>query len=103
MTKPISPNDIAAVKRSAIPEVVFTVINNLITEKWNGASAKFTQDDAIAALVDTGMSRFEIFDKGYLDFEGAYRAEGWHVHYDKPGYNETYPANFTFSVKPSIR
>jgi hypothetical protein len=45
------------------------------------------------------VERGEIFHRGWLDVEDAYRAEGWTVVYDKPGYNESYAASFTFSAR----
>ncbi len=33
----------------------------------------------------------------WLNVEELYRAQGWTVTYDKPGYNESYPATFTFA------
>lgn len=50
-------------------------------------------------LVRRGMKRDELFDKGWMDIEPIYRKSGWRVEYDKPAYNETYPATFTFSKK----
>lgn len=37
-----------------------------------------------------------MLDREHLDVEDVYRAAGWEVTYDKPGYNETYDATFTF-------
>lgn len=34
----------------------------------------------------------------WLNFEGAYRRAGWKVEFDKPGYNESYPATFKFTA-----
>jgi hypothetical protein len=45
------------------------------------------------------LTRAFIFSKGYLNFEELYEAQGWKVVYDKPAYNESYKANFTF-IKP---
>jgi hypothetical protein len=44
-----------------------------------------------------GVSRQEVFDNQWLDIEDIYREAGWKVSYDKPAYNETYKAYFTFS------
>jgi len=46
-----------------------------------------------------GLTRQGMYDKGWMDVEDAYRKAGWDVDFDKPGYNETYEANFTFSKK----
>jgi hypothetical protein len=34
-----------------------------------------------------------------MDFEPFYEKAGWKVVYDKPGYCESYAANFTFTRK----
>jgi len=47
-------------------------------------------------MVKKGLNRAEIFDKGWLNVEEVYRAAGWAVEYDKPGFNESYSATFTF-------
>ena len=41
-----------------------------------------------------------LFENHYLDVEELYRQEGWLVTHDKPGYDETYPATFTFERSP---
>lgn len=41
----------------------------------------------------------ECFDRHYLDIEEIYSASGWVVKYDKPAYNEDYPATFEFKKK----
>ena len=100
MTRPISPAEVATAKNRYLPEVVFDVVNKLIAENFTNGRARILQPTIVAALVARGLSRHEVFDKGYLNFEEAYEAEGWKVEYDKPGYDETYDANFTFTVKP---
>jgi hypothetical protein len=44
----------------------------------------------------TGWPSHLIFEKGLLDVETVYERAGWKVTYDKPAYNETYPATFRF-------
>lgn len=59
------------------------------------------QDEIVQMLltIKPGLERSEIFDKGWLDIESAYRKAGWHVEYDKPGYCETYVAYWEFTRK----
>ena len=100
MSGPIKPDEVQSKKDASIPEEVFQVFNDLITENWSNNSANVTQDEAvkrIAAKLD--ITRQEAFDKGYLDVESAYRKAGWRVEYDKPGYNEDYKAFFVFRKK----
>lgn len=105
MSGPIKPKEVQGKKTSKIPEPVFEAFNELIVQEWNGHSSNFTlrevADLAVKKLKDTGeyeeMSRQYLYDHGWLDVEPAYRKAGWKVDFDKPGYNETYDANFTFS------
>lgn len=98
--KPITPRQAASGKQ--IPDAIIQVFNDLIAENYNNGLAKVTQDAAIRRIEEeTGLSRAEVFDKGWLDVEGLYEAAGWNVTYDKPGYNETYGAFFIFKKRRS--
>ena len=96
---PISPSDVAGAKERTFPNEVLESFNELITQKFSGGSATIQQDDVVKLMVQKGLDHGEIIDKGWLDVEDVYRASGWHVEYDKPGFNETYPATFTFKRK----
>ena len=87
----------AARRTEELPPAVFEVFNEAIAQAWTGERAVVYQGraaDAVAAKL--GVSRGDVFALRYLDVEDAYRAEGWVVEYDKPGYNETYEPSFTF-------
>lgn len=99
MTRPFSPKEIVAHKQAILPEEVFTVVNALLAQKLCNDTANLLQDEVVAALVAAGLSKDDIFKKGYLNFEDSYKANGWAVEYDKPGYNENYQANWTFASK----
>lgn len=53
----------------------------------------------ILSKFDHRIDRQEIFDNCWLDVEDIFEEVGWKVVYDKPGYNESYPANFEFTKK----
>lgn len=92
----IKPEDI----KSKIEADVEHVVDDLLQKRWDGRSAVLTQSEIITALMDKmGVSRQYVFNKKLLDFEQAYRDVGWHVYYDKPGYNESYEPTFTFTKK----
>ncbi len=106
MTKPISPSQVGAAKASVFPPEVFQAFNELIARNSVDGCAVVKQDDAVARIAelmgerlheDPQCRRAVAFERHYLDVEDAYRATGWTVEYDKPGYNETYSATFTFS------
>lgn len=100
MAGPIKPHEVVAQKKQYLPEEVFQAFNQMIAQNWDGSQATFTQREILARLVEVvNMNRSEIYERRYLDVEPCYRAEGWEVEYDKPGYNETYEATFTFRKK----
>jgi hypothetical protein len=95
MTKPITPDEAESGKH--IPDEVFEAFNELIAEGDGDVLQKDVVLRILAKIPDT--TREQIFKKGWLNVEPAYRKAGWKVTYDKPGYCETYEANFTFRRK----
>ena len=95
---PISPKDLTP----TIPDVVIEAVNTLLSKHYKVRGTTIKQEDIIQEIIKIkpDLTRATIFDGGYLDFEAAYEAKGWSVTYDKPGYNETYPASFLFVGKP---
>ncbi len=100
--EPLSPNDVIIKKQSIIPDVVIECFNELIAQNFSGGESTFKQND-VAALIcqktivtDPNFSDRTIYDKHWLDVESLYREKGWIVEYDKPGFNESYDATFTF-------
>jgi hypothetical protein len=98
--RPIKPQDVTKEKKRAFPDAVLSAFNELIAQKYSGNSATIKQSDVVALMIEKGLDRGEIYDKGWLDVEEIYGSVGWSVVYDKPGYNESYPATFTFKPKP---
>lgn len=98
---PIKPGEIASKKQGAVPQKVFDAFNELIVENFANGRAEVEQAD-VEALILTKLpdaTSDQIHKKGWLDIEDVYRAAGWHVEYDKPGYNENYEPYFTFLRK----
>lgn len=94
--RPIRPGEVALLSQQVIPPEVFDAFNELIAKGWDGVSATVVQGDAVVlACKNLGIVR-EAFDSKWLNVESAYARHGWKVVYDKPGYNESYPATFTF-------
>jgi hypothetical protein len=97
---PIKPSEVANIRNANIPEFVFSAFNELIAKNFSGKQALVMQNSAISliiALSPEPISREKIFAERWLDVENAYEQAGWKVVYDKPAYNESYEANFTFS------
>ena len=97
-SKPITPEETSSKFLEEIPDVVIETFNSFIS-KINGKSITIKQDDIIKTLVKNGLSRDNIFKNHWLDVEKIYEEAGWKVEYDKPAYNESYPATFTFTPK----
>ena len=97
--KPISPQEIEDTLEEIFPDAVIMAVNELLKERYRpGNSVNLKQDEIINRIqhLDSSLSRTELFNKHYLDFESLFQKAGWKVSYDKPGYNENYAANFTF-------
>lgn len=92
---PITPEE--AVEETIIPDVVFEVFNALILENLSDKSARVVQDKVVKALVQKGLKENEIYKKGWLDVEDAYRKAGWGVEYHKPSYRDSFDEFFVFS------
>lgn len=96
MTKPITPDDVTLKKAELIPDGVIEAFNQLIAEHWNGKRSSFTLGQAYARAEQILGYKPK---SHHMDVEPIYRANGWSVKYDSPGYNETGPATFTFARK----
>lgn len=106
--KPLSPNEALAGKITAIPPFVIAAVNQLLTERFSGRSCTIRQNEVVelaqkiaseTAPTFEAIDKHVFFDRHWLDFEVIYQKEGWSVIYDKPAYNETYEAFWTFSRK----
>jgi hypothetical protein len=95
---PITPREVSSQKVTSIPEFVFETVNALIVKKFAGSKAVVYQDEILTALEFLGHNRSFIFAECWLNFESAYQKIGWSVTYDKPAYNESGRAYFTFTA-----
>lgn len=101
MVEPIRPKDVVKAKQESLPDEVIKAFNKLIAENWDGSSSRFKQNDAVARIKKTflpkRMTSKKMYENNWLDVEDVYRKAGWDVYYDRPAYNENYPATFKFS------
>jgi len=97
-TKPITPAEVEQLRAErVIPQEVFEAFNELIAEAWDGKEAVVDQDKIVRRIAGMlATTTEEVCLRHWLDVEPLYQAVGWDVAYDKPGYNETCPATFTF-------
>lgn len=96
--KPITPAAVVVLKTCLFPDEVLEAFNELIAENFSGGISSFTQKKVVARMVKKGISSTQAYANHWLDVEDIYRKSGWKVEYDKPGFNESYEATFTFSV-----
>lgn len=96
--RPIAPDEVTRHKVEEFPPEVIETSNRFIVEKVLNGEALVFQGDVVDDLVLKGLQRAQIFKRGWLNVEDMYREAGWHVEYDKPGYNESYPASFKFKA-----
>lgn len=94
--KPISPNEIMSNLDKIIPPVVITAINNLLKKKFRGSKTKIEQNEIISEIIslDNAITRDEIFDNKWLDFEEIYSKNGWDVKYNKINFYDDSPRSY---------
>ncbi len=100
--KPIKPSEVVDLKKNLFPDFVIEAFNELIAKNFRNKESTFKQSEVVKLILEkstTNICQNDIYENSWLDVEDAYRSEGWSVEYDKPGYNESYPATFTFKVK----
>ena len=98
--KPITPEEVVSQKTALVPDEVIKCFNELIVKNWCGTSAVVNQNDAAEKIADAlGISKRDVFLRQLLDIEDLYNKAGRKVLYDKPTFNGTYGAYFTFSKR----
>ena len=112
---PIRPTEIVEQLDKIIPKMVIESVNDLLKQKYRGSKSDVViyQEEIVERIIQkhkesvetqpdeeyyysNGTFRRMIYDNNWLDFEKLYEKYGWKVMYDKPAYNETYKAFFTF-------
>jgi len=100
--KPIRPDEVVSKKKEVMPSQVIDAVNECIAENWDGRQSVIREDVLVTKIrfkFLNEISRQEIYDKKYLDFEPIYEDADWNIEYDRPGYNETYQATFIFTER----
>jgi hypothetical protein len=104
--RPIKPEEILDKKIATIPDNMIRAVNELIALKWNGYSAIIKKEELfdkyfdIIKKPDDRANREKLIENRALDFEFAYRKEGWLVDYSSPTYGDSdFEPYFTFTLK----
>lgn len=111
IVKPFSPAEAASAKKGAVPQELIQAINQLLAEriKSNGRSITIKAHE-IVSLAESLMSndgdytsrtipKISWYDKGFMDFEPIYEAEGWKISYTRPDYTESFDSYYEFTPK----
>lgn len=79
-TKPISPNEVVALKEKLVPSGVYECINELIARHFNGSSSTFAIKLVIPEIASKiGMSIEYVRRMRYEDAIWMYEKAGWIV------------------------
>ena len=98
--KPLRPNQVVKAKAQSFPDGVIKAFNDLIVANWDGRKAVILLGDAVKEIaLKMNVERTEVTKNRWLDIEDVFRAAGWNVKYDQPGYNESYAPYFVFTEK----
>ena len=97
--KPLSKEEVK--REKTIPDIIIKTVNKLLIKNYCNGKAIIMQSEIVDMVSGDsgdpdGISRTDIYDNNYLDFEDVYRAIGWKVTYDKPEYCESYEPRFIF-------
>lgn len=90
--KAITPEKAQELRAASIPDTVYQAINNLLVLKYNDLYIKITQAEVMEEIRNVAKQNYPkevIVNKGWLNFENAYRSNGWEVKYIETG-NPTY-------------
>ena len=95
MTSPITPDDAEQASYQSIPAFVVAAFNAEISANYSMGASRVIQR-CVVERIKGSMPNAMAFDNRWLNIEELYRANGWTVTYDKPGYNESHEASFAF-------
>jgi hypothetical protein len=96
----ITPEELRKYVRP-IPDTVIAAVNKLLQDRWGGGNVIHLSKEAVIDAIrdaEPDVSRQEIYDRKWLDFESIYRAAGWEVLYHKPTYAESWESYFEFKL-----
>jgi hypothetical protein len=107
LVRPVTPDEASDQRLASFEPEMITAVNNMIVKNLNSTRtvANVLQKEIVEeyfrvkGITQTPELRASLYERHQLDFEDIFREFGWIVEYDKPAYNESYEANFTFKKK----
>lgn len=105
MVQALSPRALedALAEGKHLPEGVIEAVNDLLLKSGSKNYISLTATAVREAICERMGVTAQTLNKNkhWLEFEPFYRAAGWKVVYDRPGYCESYEASYNFSRLPS--
>ncbi|MEO6304519.1 MAG: hypothetical protein ABIP51_15270 [Bacteroidia bacterium] len=103
MATPITPKELKEDFITTMPDCIIEGVNNAIINNSKGKTY-FTIKQVLIELeiiiASNGeISKSEIYDKGYMDFETLFEKAGWEIKYVSPDYTESFDPYFIFKAK----
>ncbi len=98
--QPLRPAEVLAAKVETIPDEAFIAMNGLITERLHGEFARVTVKALIGRMVELGLDRKEIKQRGWDRLGSIYKEAGWEVTYNSPSMDDNdYDPYYYFKTK----
>ncbi len=101
---PLTPKQVREMHQKNIPEEIIFAVNRLLVKGGSEPPIRIVIEqnevieEATAIMKSNGktIERNDFFKNHWLDFEPIFREAGWKVTFKKPGFNESFPAYWTF-------
>lgn len=103
----ITPQEIKRGVGLNIPNFVVKAVNKLLAKECGGINTTrvtLKKDDVVNEIISSmsgsiTLTKEEVINNKWLNFEALYKEAGWNVSFDKPGIGENFDAHFVFSAK----
>lgn len=97
--KPMSPTEIKQKAIESIPDEMIQAVNELLIENASRGTITIKLKDIEARFRKLSNGKYnsiDIYDKGWMDFESAFRQAGWKVSYESPARDENFESYYRF-------
>ena len=88
-----------------VPDFVIEAVNELINKHWRDGGFSIKQSVIVTALLAKhgNVTREQVFEQKWLDFEQAFMQRGWRVRHSKGTWGEANSAYFHFEEEKAGR
>lgn len=88
--RPLRPEEVLSVKAETFPEEVYIAVNGLLAERLHGQYAQISIKGLINRMVQLGLDKKEIKERGWEKVGAVYEQAGWNVDYHGPSMDDVY-------------